>query len=565
MIALFGVALVAGVIAGISPCVLPVLPILLAAGATNFGARGGLRRPLSVIAGLVVSFTTFTLVGTEVLTLLHLPLDLLRNVGLALLGLIGLSLIVPGLGSVITRPFERVRVPKLSNDSSGFLMGIGLGAVFVPCAGPVLTAITVVAATHHIGVESVVVTILFSLGAAIPLLIVAVAGGEIVSRTQALRRHAVALRAGGGAVLVAMTVLLATNALAGLQTTVPGYTLALQNHIERSSIATRQLSALKSKGPVVTTHARGSVCLPDATQLENCAAAAPFSGIVQWFNTPGDTPITLASLHHKIVLVDFWTYSCINCQRALPHVEAWYSRYRSDGFVVIGVHTPEFAFEHVPSNVQAASIQLGVHYPIALDNNYSTWLAYGNESWPSEYLIDQNGFIRHFSSGEGDYSRTENLIRELLRANTPAAALPAPTSVRDLTPKDAITPETYLGYQRIAGLDAAIVKDVPTTYAFPASLPLGYFEIAGIWTIHGEEMTAGANARLNYPVSAKDVYLVLGGTGTVTVEVPGSATRTLHVSGSPRLYTLVSRAKQFTSTLALQFSPGVQAYDFTFG
>lgn len=565
VIALFGIAIVAGVIAGISPCVLPVLPVLLAAGATEAGEQRSLRRPLAVIAGLIVSFTALTLVGAELLTLLHLPLDLLRNIGLVLLGLVGFGLIVPVFGQLIARPFERIRIPRLSKETSGFLIGLGLGAVFAPCAGPVLTAITVVASAHRIGLESVVVTILFSCGAAIPLFIVALAGTEIVARTQALRRHATVLRAGGGAVLIAMTVLLATNALDGLQTSVPGYTTALQSHIEGSASISRQLTALKSDGQPKSTTAGATICVPGDSKLESCGPAAQFTGIVQWFNTPHDEPVTLAELRHKVVLVDFWTYSCINCQRALPHVEAWYSRYRSGGFEVIGVHTPEFAFEHVPSNVRAAAAQLGVHYPIALDNNYGTWLAYGNEGWPSDYLIDGNGIIRDYSSGEGDYSQTETLIRQLLRANDPKMRLPPRTDVPNLTPTEAMTAETYLGYERVAGLDAAIVRDAPSTYAFPASLPIGYFEIGGVWTIHAEEMTSGSGARLDYPVSAKDVYLVLAGSGSVTVSVDGSATKTINVSGVPRLYTLVSRPKEFSATVALTFTSGVQAYDLTFG
>ena len=565
MIELFAVALVAGVIAGISPCVLPVLPILFAAGATEGSDHKNLRRPLAVIAGLIVSFTAFTLVGSEILTLLHLPQDLLRDIGLVLLGVIGVSLIVPVLGRAVARPFERIRLPRLSNKTSGFLLGIGLGAVFAPCAGPVLTTISVVASAHRVGLESVVVTLLFSCGAGIPLFIVAIAGGEVVSRTQVLRRHSTALRASGGAVLIAMAAMLFTNALNGLQTTVPGYTQALQSHIEGSPAVKGQLAALRASKSKTNTTPKATVCLPDAATLESCGAAADFAGIVQWFNTPHDRPITLASLRHKVVLIDFWTYSCVNCQRALPHVEAWYSRYHQDGFVVIGVHTPEFAFEHVPSNVQSAAAELGMHYPIALDNNYATWLAYGNDAWPSEYLIDASGTVRHYSQGEGGYSQTETLIRQLLADNDPRRPLPARTDVADLTPKESLTPETYLGYQRIAGLDTPIEKDRATTYAFPASLPVGYFEIAGVWSVHAEEMTAGAGAKLSYPVTAKDVYLVLAGSGNVTVAVPGSATKTIKVSGVPRLYTLVHRANEFASTVALSFSPGIQAYDFTFG
>jgi thiol-disulfide isomerase/thioredoxin len=193
--------------------------------------------------------------------------------------------------------------------------------------------------------------------------------------------------------------------------------------------------------------------------------APEFTGISTWLNSP---PLTMAQLRGKVVLIDFWTYSCINCQRSLPHVEAWYRRYAHDGFVVVGVHTPEFAFEHVVSNVVAAARQLGVHYPIAIDNTYGTWDAYQNNYWPAEYLIDATGELRHVAFGEGDYSGTETLIRNLLAAAHPGLRLPGPTDVPDRTPNEPLTSETYLGYDRLTGLSGEpVVENAPFDYVLP--------------------------------------------------------------------------------------------------
>ena len=562
MIGLLGIAIVAGVVAGISPCVLPVLPVLFVAGATEGESKR--LRPLAVVAGLVVSFTVFTLAGTEILTLLHLPLDLLRDIGIALLGLIGLGLCIPSLGEVVARPFARVRIPTLSGERSGFVIGLGLGAVFVPCAGPVLTAISVVAATHHVGFESVLLTLCFFLGAAIPLLAIAFAGGVLVARVRALRQRAPLIRVVGGIVLIAMAAVLATNVASGLQRVVPGYTSALQHNVEGSTFVTKQLASIKASKPSKAA-IHGSICVADSSVLGDCSEAADFTGIVGWLNTPGDRPITLASLRHEVVLVDFWTYSCVNCQRSLPHVEAWYARYRNDGLVVVGVHTPEFAFEHVISNVKAAAAQLGVRYPIAIDNNYATWQAYGNEGWPAEYLIDGTGLLRYSSAGEGDYAGTESLIRQLLVDNRPGLKLPPPTEVANRTPTEVMTPETYLGYDRIDNLYETLTKGKATDYTLPGSTPPDYFEIGGTWTVNAEEMTAGPGAVLAYDVTAKDVYLVIAGSGQVSVSVDGKTTRSFTVGGIPKLYTLVDSPQTFTGDLKVTFTPGIEAYDLTFG
>ncbi|HSZ31145.1 MAG TPA: redoxin domain-containing protein, partial [Pseudonocardiaceae bacterium] len=268
----------------------------------------------------------------------------------------------------------------------------------------------------------------------------------------------------------------------------------------------------------------------------------------------------------KVVLVDFWTYSCINCQRTLPHVEAWYKAYAKDGLVVVGVHTPEFAFEHVVSNVRAQAAALGIRYPVAIDDNYATWNAYDNEYWPADYLIDARGDVRHIHFGEGDYSTTEQLIRQLLREAHPRLPLPPPTDVPVKTPAGELSPETYVGYQRLQYLDPDdVVRNAPAAYHFPVSLPLGALGLSGTWTDHAQEATAGPGAEMELNFLAHDVYLVLGGTGTLDVSVGGRTAQTIHIGGVPRLYTLFQAGSATSGAILLHASPGVQAYDFTFG
>jgi cytochrome c biogenesis protein CcdA len=284
MVELVLVGVVAGFLAGISPCILPVLPIVLVAGAsapagtkTRTGMpRAGLARSLAVIGGLVLSFSIIVLAGSEILSLLHLPQDALRDAGIALLIVVGLGYLIPPLGMLIERPFARVGTRRPSGRAGGFVLGLAVGVLYVPCAGPVLAAIAVVGATHRVGLTAVILTAAFAVGTAVPLLAVAVAGGQLTSRIGAIRR-APQIRRVGGAVLIVFAVLIASDALAGLQRDMPGYTTALQG----SAKVRKQLNALTS-----TPHTSLSSCNSNATTLVNCGPAPNFTGITAWLNTP---------------------------------------------------------------------------------------------------------------------------------------------------------------------------------------------------------------------------------------------------------------------------------------
>jgi len=408
-----------------------------------------------------------------------------------------------------------------------------------------------------------VLTAAFAVGVAVPLLLFALAGRYLATRMASVRARAATARKVIGAVLVVTALVLALNVTDGLQRAVPGYTGALQNRIEGNGPARRALAGVTGQ----TTGGALSNCVPASPVLETCGAAPPFAGIARWLQTPGGRPLTIAGLRGRVVLVDFWTYSCINCQRTLPHVEAWNAAYAKAGLTVVGVHTPEFAFEHETGNITRAAAQLGVTYPIAVDNDYATWNNYQNNYWPAEYLIDATGAVRHVDDGEGQYAQTETFIRHLLQAADPKVVLPPRTDVPDRTPQVQTTSESYLGYHyNEPNLDGeSVTPDAQAIYVPPSTLPQDAFAFGGQWDVSAEGATAGSGATLALHFQAQDVYLVLGGKGAVRVAVDGAPTRTVVVGGEPRLYQLVGPGGYQRATLTLTVPAGVEAYDFTFG
>ncbi len=544
-----------------------MLPVVFLSSGTGTPGQSS-RRPYRVVAGLALSFSVFTLLGTLLLDALHLPDDLVRWVGLAVLVLLGIGMIVPAVEAVLEKPFSRVPQHSVSTDRGGFVLGLALGAVYVPCAGPVLTAITVAGATGKIGAKTVALTLAFAAGTAIPLLVFALAGRGVVDRVRAFRQHQRGIRVAAGVLLVALAVALNFNVTDRIQRTIPDYTASLNKHLTGTKTVAKALAAAPDEGPSTAL----SDCVAQAQDLavptlQSCGPAPAFTGIQQWLNTPGDAPVTLASLRGKVVLVDFWAYSCINCQRAIVHVTAWDKAYRAAGLEVIGVHTPEYAFEHVPSDVAAGAKRLGITYPVALDNGYDTWNAYANDSWPADYLIDATGTVRHVGIGEGGYADTETMIRQLLADADGSVTLPDPTGLPDTTPTSpSQTPETYLGSARadsFVGTDG--LTNGTQTFTAPPTVALDGFALSGPWTVSDESVTAaGPNAVVGLNFQADDVYLDVGGTGTLTVAVDGRTT-TYQVTGAPNIYTVFHQASAVRHTIDVTLTAGLSAYSFTFG
>jgi cytochrome c biogenesis protein CcdA/thiol-disulfide isomerase/thioredoxin len=541
MIVLLGIGFVAGIVTAISPCVLPVLPILLAGGASG-------RSPLRIVAGLVVSFTVFTLFASWLLSQLGLPQDFLRNLAIVLLFVTAATLLVPRAALLIERPLAFFSRLRPTNVGGGFLLGATLGLVFVPCAGPVLATVTVVAAKNEVGVRAILLTLAYSLGAAVPMLAIAFGGREAAA---SLRRHAQPVRLVSGALIALVALGLVFHLDDHLAQLTPGYTSFIQNKVEGNSTAKRELAKVRGGGAALAAVKNPTAALPDF------GIAPPLHPDGAWINSQ---PLTLSQLRGKVVLIDFWTYSCINCLRTLPHLKAWYAAYHSRGLVIIGVHTPEFAFEHVTSNVRAAVKRLGITYPVVQDNDYKTWDNYANQYWPAEYLIDRAGHVRHTHFGEGEYNVTEQLIRKLLGDRGSSAR-----QVPDLTPTELVTPETYLGSERIQNyIGSTLRPGRPAIYLPAATLPQDDLTYGGTWTIGPQQVVAGPGALLRLHFHANNVYVVLGGRGTARALVDGKPAGTIHVNAY-RLYTVRSSSTLADATLELRFSPGVKGYSFTFG
>ena len=347
-----------------------------------------------------------------------------------------------------------------------------------------------------------------------------------------------------------------------LQTKVPGYAHRVQDAIEGSSAAQDRLARLSGKADAgFVPRGQQLASRLGKVPLKDYGSAPDVHDVSTWINSP---PLSLPELHGKVVLVDFWTYSCINCLRTLPYLKAWDARYRSKGLVILGVHTPEFAFEHDLGNVRAAVKRLGIRYPVPLDNAYGTWKAYSNQYWPADYLVDQAGHVRDVHFGEGDYAKTEQDIRRLLEAGK-AGQLPRAGKDADRTPKEIRTPESYLGYLRIGNYTGSPLRtDRNAAYRFPPALTQDSYAYAGTWKVEGERIVAGDNARVRLHFDARTVHLVLTGRGLVTVKLNGKEQRTVRIDRD-RLYTLVTQKHASDGLLELGVTPGLAAYAFTFG
>jgi len=583
MAALLLIGFLGGLITGISPCILPVLPVVFVSSADSgdrpdvgsVNASGVMTasapprprlhrfRPYLVIAGLVCSFSVVTLAGSALLSVLHLPQDAIRWVGLAALALIGGGLIFPRFEAILEKPFAAIPQRNFASGRSGFGLGLALGALYVPCAGPVLAAIVLAGATGHIGLGVILLTVSFSLGAALPLLVFALAGQRITQRVKAFRDRQRTIRVVAGIVTLVLALALALDLPAALQRVLPDYTSSLQEKVAGSD----QLGQKLDLGGLVNDQNRElSNCTNHAPQLQSCGTAPDIRGITDWLNTPGGAALNLADLRGKVVLVDFWAYSCINCQRSLPHVIDWYDKYKDLGLQVIGIHSPEYAFEKVRSNVASGAASLGITYPIALDNNLSTWVNYRNRYWPAGYLIDATGTVRHITFGEGGYADTERLLRQLLTDAHPDVELPASSDFPDSTPPQGLTPETYLSVGKVVNYGGeGEYRQGEWNFQYPAQLRDNAFAYRGQWSLDYQGATADADdcaIELNY--RAKDVYLVAGGTGTVTVSHDGQ-NQVIPISEPPTSHQIVAGENIASRNLEIQVSRGLQIFSFTYG
>lgn len=573
MITLILFAFLAGFITILSPCILPILPIVLSGSLS-----GGKSRPLGVVTGFVGSFTFFTLFLSAIVRSTGIPADFMRNLAITLVFTFGIFLVVPQAQLIFEKLVSKLSALQSSapNTQSGFwgglIVGASLGLVWAPCVGPILASIITLSITAQVTASAVLITLAYSIGTAIPMLIITYSGRKLFEKVPWLLGHTTQIQQMFGVLMIFTAIGLFFNVDTRFQRyildTFPNYGTGLTQFENRDEIQSQldQLTNTKSD----TTRTENS----DDLLLKPGIKAPGFQGEQSWINSK---PLTLESdLKGKVVLVDFWTYTCINCIRTFPYLRKWYDKYNESGFEIVGVHSPEFEFEKKFENVLNASKQYELRYPIVQDNEFKIWRAYENRYWPAHYLIDANGDIRYTHFGEGKYVETENAIRALL--NESLLTQPEVESSRKRQ-----TPEIYLGYQRAQNYSSQNVIKLDTAVQYPAvsSLPNDAVALEGTWTVGPESITAnedGAKLRLNF--LATQVYLVIhptestgastSGTTTpaeITVKLDGESTGKTILITDPNKYDLVSLdlEEYGRHTIEITFPNGVSAFAFTFG
>jgi cytochrome c biogenesis protein CcdA/thiol-disulfide isomerase/thioredoxin len=594
-------AYLGGVLTILSPCILPVLPFVFARADQPFTRSG-----LPLLLGMAITFAVVASLaavggGWIVETNYYGRLG-----AILLMGLFGLTLLLPRLSEKMTRPIVALGA-QLSQKSGGdergatfgssLILGAATGLLWAPCAGPILGLLLTGAALNGASLGTSFLLLAYAAGAATSLAIALLVGGKVLSAMKRSLGAGEWIRRGlgvavlGGVVAIASgldTGLLAQVSLAGTN----GLEQALVDHIHApaGAEAAKHAQVAKQQGPAITA---GSSMMTAATQPRSVnlpveGSLPSLAGAADWLNSP---PLTTGALRGHVVLVDFWTYSCINCLRTLPYIEAWARKYRDQGLIVIGIHAPEFAFERNIDNVRAAVNRLGIDYPVAIDNNYAIWRGFNNQYWPAHYFIDAGGRIRHHHFGEGNYDESERVIQELLRQAghkniSPSIVSEAGTGVEAAADvADIESPETYIGADRAENFASPGGVDLDRAHAYtaPLSLTLNHWALTGDWLVGGQDATlAQPNGGITYRFHARDLHLVLGpgpdgkpvrfrvlidgrtpgNDHGVDVDADGDG-----VINRQRLYQLVRLTGEISDhTFEIHFlDPGATAYSFTFG
>ena len=520
-------AFLAGIVTILSPCILPILPVILATSVTDEKTQ---KRPYGIVFGFILSFTFFTLFLSSLVKLLGIPADSLRNFSVIVIALFGFSLIIPQFQLMIEALFARLAnfMPS-SGGKTGFgggvVIGLSLGLLWTPCIGPILASVISLAITGTVTSDTFFITLAYSLGTAIPMYLVIISGRSLFTRVPWLLSNTGKIQKVFGLVMILTALMIYLGIDRNFQTYIltkfPQYGTGLTRFEDKAFVKDNLVNMGKPN-----------------VKLQRVGILAPDLHVGgQWFNS---SLLTMKELKGKVVLVDFWTYTCINCIRTLPYLKSWHEKYSDKGLVIIGVHAPEFEFEKDADNVEGAIKDFGITYPVMQDNDFVTWKAYKNRYWPAKYLIDQDGNIRYTHFGEGDYDETESAIQELLALSAPVANPTYRTYGR--------TPELYLGTTRW--------DDYPG------------LQLMGDWSREAEFSTPKSGATLELKFDAKSAHLVMtpiGGPATVEVYLDDQLVKTIEVTKN-MLYDLVELDSPGIHNLRLVFPKGeVELFAFTFG
>lgn len=550
MIILVLYAFIAGFITILSPCILPILPIVLS---TTTSGNISYKRPLGIITGFVSSFTFFTLFLSTIVRATGLSADVLRNFSILVVLILGISLVSSRFQTLVEKLFSSLanKIPNFDNGgsgfSSGFLIGISLGLLWTPCVGPILASVITLALTGQVTFQSFIITVSYAIGTAIPMFVVLVGGRALFNNHPWLLRNTPKIQKLFGlfTIFIAFALYL-------------GWDRSFQVYILNKF---PQYGANLTK---IEDNQKVKELLDVSNIKESKKNLAPdFIPGGQWINTP---PLSMANLKGKVVLVDFWTYTCINCIRTLPYLKSWHQKYADKGLVIVGVHTPEFEFEKDLDNVQKAVTDFGIFYPVVQDNNYSTWGAYKNRYWPAKYLIDKYGQIRFTHFGEGEYDETEKMIQDLL--------IETGSEVNEVVDNKesqnySQTPETYLGYGRgDTNILSLLNKEEYADQKYPSKFQKNQLAFQGSWLFSKEYAQSSTGSELTIDFTAKNVYLVMNAVtdkSKVEVYLDGSLVKEIEITDN-KLYDLLELSSPGRHKLTIKFVDGkTRAYAFTFG
>ena len=564
MIVLIAFAFLAGIVTILSPCILPILPIILSSSIG--GKETGRARPLGVVVGFIASFTFFTLFLSTLVKASGISPDVLRTVSVFVIAGFGISLLIPRFQLFVEKLFSQAtRFLPRGNLQTGFgpglLIGLSLGLLWTPCVGPILASVISLAITGTVTLDAFMITFAYSLGTAVPLFLVMAGGQNMLRKIPWLLSNTGRIQKVFGVVMIVTAIGIFFNVDRTFQTyilnTFPQYGIGLTK-FEDNKIIKQELKKINTKKM-------------DETKRGPLAPEIVPGG--EWFNSK---PLTLAGLRGKVVIVDFWTYTCINCQRTFPYLKKWWNTYRDSGLVIIGVHAPEFEFEKNKDNLAQAITDFGLTYPIVQDNDFSTWRAYDNRYWPAKYIIDKDGVIRYTHFGEGGYDETEKIIQDLLKE---AGAQNVSSKVQNPSYQiQSRTPEIYLGFGRMEGFASIeqIKQNTLVTYTPPVNLESNQVAFEGNWNVMKEYAIPQKGAQLFLNFEAKEVFLVmrtLGKKAIVKVYLDNKMqyfgehnTNGVVTVDSDKLYKLILLPTPGKHILKLEFEDSnAQLFAFTFG
>jgi cytochrome c biogenesis protein CcdA/thiol-disulfide isomerase/thioredoxin len=564
-------AFLSGIVTILSPCILPVLPVVLS------GSVGGKRKPFGVVIGFIASFSFFTLALSSLVQTLAIPANSLRIAAVIIIIGFGVTLALPPLKTRLESMLSRLvptRSPSQRNGfTGGLLTGVSLGLIWTPCVGAIMASVITLAVSQQVNGGAVLIIGAYSLGTAIPMFALMAGGRRLLNRFPRLSNRTAGIQRVFGIVMIIAGLMIGVGADRTFQTFIlrlfPEYGAGLTT-FENTEPVRKALDDWRGNASDEQNFIWNDP--PEDARLGDFGAAPPLIAEGPWFNTTA--PMDMEGLRGKVVLIDFWTYSCVNCVRTIGHLQSWYEAYSEYGFEIVGVHSPEFPFERNVNNVRKAVKDLGVTWPVVMDNDFSQWNSYSNRYWPAHFFIDHTGNIRYFQFGEGAYDEAEEVIRKLLRqAGHQPGGYADSTEAHEISSR---TPETYLGYRRSERMIAdELIQDKPAVYSHADDPEPGQWSLEGEWIVRNDFIELEGTGSLELAFEAKDIFLViepLDETSELSIMLdglPGEDTEDVrHGVLRPeesRLYHLGSFDESSEHLLKLIIEGHVRLYSFTFG